>query len=252
MRLRADLHIHSCLSPCGDLSMSPRAIAERAARLGLSLIALTDHNTARNVPAFAAACRERGLAALYGCEVTSSEEAHVVALFDEPDVAVRFGDEMYASLPPLERDPERYGDQVVVDERETIVETLRSYLIGATSFPMNAIGRRIHELGGLFIPAHIDRSAFSVWSQLGFLPPDEYDAVEMVTPPPGLSPARGGTSAPRIDPLGYPVTVASDAHRPEDIGRRWIEFEADAPGVEGLRAAFREQRVDLCERPTQR
>lgn len=236
MTFRADLHIHSCLSPCGDLSASPRAIVRAAVEAGLHLIALTDHNTARNVPAFDGACREAGVAALYGTEVTTSEEVHVLALFADPDVAVQFGDEIYATLPPEERDPVRFGDQVVVDEEETIVEHLSSYLIGASTVPLSTLGRMIHDAGGLFIPAHIDRTAFSIWSQLGFLPPDRYDAVEMVGPP-------GTRVEPRIAPGPYPVTAASDAHRPEHVGLRWTEFEADEPSFGSFHAALAERRV---------
>jgi hypothetical protein len=253
MTICADVHIHSCLSPCGDLTMSPRTIADRALARDLNLVALTDHNTARNVPAFAQACRERGLAALYGCEVTSSEEVHVLALYADADTAVAFGDEVYATLPPFQHDPERYGDQVIVDAEETIVDTLGSYLIGASSLSLSELGRMIHARGGLFIPAHIDRTAFSIWSQLGFLPPDDYDAVEMVRPPQGTvsrTPSGSGRAAdsgaatePRIGPGPYPVIVSSDAHHPHDIGRRSIEFEADAPGMSGLRAALRQRRV---------
>ncbi|MFP4113650.1 MAG: PHP domain-containing protein [Spirochaetota bacterium] len=254
MTIRADLHIHSCLSPCGDLAMSPRTIADRALEAGLNLVALTDHNAARNVPAFAEACRERNLRALYGCEVTTSEEVHVLALYADVQTAVAFGDEIYASLPPLEMDPERYGDQVVVDTEETIVETLTSYLIGATSFSLSEVGRMIHDRGGLFIPAHIDRTAFSIWSQLGFLPTDDYDAVEMVGPP-GISravhrgsPTQPGTSAaaartPPIDPGRYPVVAFSDAHQPDLIGSSYTEFEADEPSLAAFRTALGECRV---------
>ena len=233
MTIRADLHIHSCLSPCGDLAMAPRTIAARAAERGLDLIALTDHNTARNVPAFAAACREAGIAALYGTEVTTSEEVHALALFGDPETAVRFGDEVYETLPREERDPERFGDQVVVDEVESIVDTLTSYLIGASAFTLTGLGRRVHELGGLFVPAHIDRSAFSVWSQLGFLPPDDYDAVEITG------------AAGRIDSGGYPRICSSDAHQPSRIGARSISFSGDRPGFDALASALRANAVSL-------
>jgi len=227
MTIRADLHIHSCLSPCGDLSMSPRTIAAAAAARGLDLVALTDHNTTRNVPAFAAACAEAGLAALYGCEVTTVEEVHVLALFGDAGRATAFGERVYASLPAIHRDPERFGDQVVVDVDENIVETLSSYLISATPWSLTDLGREIRESGGLFIPAHADRSAFSVWSQLGFLPPDAYDAVE-------LTGAKG-----RIDPGDHPRICSSDAHRPVEIGRRWIEIDGDAPSFAALVTALR-------------
>ena len=210
--------------------MSPRTIVDRAIRAGLNLIALTDHNTARNVPAFAAACRERHLAAVYGCEVTSSEEVHVLALFADEDAAVDFGDEIYRSLPPTRFDPERFGDQVVVDQHETIVDTLSSYLIAATPFPLTEVGRRIAERGGLFVPAHADRAAFSIWSQLGFLPAEDYDAIEL-------------TGTGHIDPGDIPVLACSDAHEPDAIGRRYTEFEADRPGFSALRDAIARRAV---------
>ena len=235
MTIRADLHIHSCLSPCGDLTMSPRAIAAAAVESGLDLLALTDHNTARNVPAFAAACRDRGIAAVFGCEATSSEEVHVLALFEEERNAIEFGDEIYASLPDARHDPVRFGDQVVVDEQETIVDTLQKHLIAASAWSLTELGRLIHERGGLFIPAHIDRGSFSVWSQLGFLPSDAYDAVERV--------GEG-----RIDSGDLPVIAASDAHEPARIGCRATEFEGARPGFAALRAALKERRVRTIAR----
>ena len=210
--------------------MSPRVIVDRAIRAGLNLVALTDHNTARNVPAFAAACREHRLAAMYGCEVTSSEEVHALALFAEEEAAVDFGDEIYRSLPPAHFDPARFGDQVVVDRHEVIVETLDAYLIGATPFPLAEVGRRVRERGGLFVPAHADRAAFSVWSQLGFLPADDYDAIEL-------------TGTGRIDPADTPVVACSDAHDPDAIGRRHTEFEADRPSFRALCEALARRAV---------
>lgn len=248
MTIRADLHIHSCLSPCGDLAMSPRAIVAAAIERSLDLIALTDHNTARNVPAFEAACRAAGIVALYGCEVTTSEEVHALALFADAVTAVRFGDEMTASLPDRPSGSRFDDDQVVVDEDEVVVEMLEEPLTAATTFSLSQTGRRIHELGGLFVPAHIDRWAFSVWSQLGFLPPDDYDAVEMIAPPhaaPGSARAaiEPNHGTPRIDPGVYPVVANSDAHYPADVGVRHTEFEAARPGFEALRSALAGGRV---------
>ncbi len=210
--------------------MSPRAIAAAAAESGINLLALTDHNTARNVPAFAAACRDQGVAAVFGCEATSSEEVHVLALFEHERDAIEFGDEVYATLPDVRHDPARFGDQVVVDEEESIVATLPKYLIAASAWSLTQLGRLIHGRGGLFIPAHVDRGSFSVWSQLGFLPVDEYDAVERV--------GEG-----RIDTGDLPVIAASDAHEPGRIGCRATEFEGAGPGFAALGAALRERRV---------
>jgi predicted metal-dependent phosphoesterase TrpH len=229
VRIAADLHIHSCLSPCGDLEMSPRSIARTARDRGLSLIALTDHNTARNTPAFAAACAEAGIAALYGTEVTTREEVHTLALFDGLDAALTFGEIIYQSLDLIPHDPDRFGDQVVVDGNEVIQDSLDRFLGAPSRYTLTEVGSLIHEHGGLFIPAHIDRSVYSVWSQLGFLPEDDYDAVEMIGAP------------HTIDPGTYPVTASSDAHMLHAIGRRRVEFEAgDAQDLfSALRSALK-------------
>lgn len=193
--------------------MSPRNIATAARERGLDLVALTDHNTARNTPAFSAACEAAGVAALYGTEVSTSEGVHALALFDDVDAARSFGEEIYASLESFPHIASRFGDQVVVDEDEMIVEELDQFLGTTSRFSLTKVGALIHERGGLFVPAHIDRSMYSVWSQLGFLPEDDYDAVEMI-----------GAEAD-IDPGRHTVTCASDAHFLQAIGRRFISFE---------------------------
>ncbi len=226
MTVRADLHVHSCLSPCGDLRSSPSAIAAAAREAGLQMLALTDHNTAENAPAFATACRREGVVPVFGAEATSSEEAHVLGLFADSGSAVEFGRRLYGTLPAAQFDPARYGDQVVVDDQEIIVETLDRLLIGASTYSLSELGRLIHELGGLFVPAHIDRTMFSVWSQLGFLPPGPYDAVERT--------AESG----RIDTGDLVVVSNSDAHVPEHIARRFFSFEADEPTFAELARAL--------------
>ena len=113
MLVKTDLHIHSCLSPCGSLEMSPKAIAEKGADLGLKLMALTDHNTALNCPAFEINCRENGIVPVFGVEVTSKEEAHIVALFETVETALDFGSFVYLLMPDMENNPEVLGDQIV-------------------------------------------------------------------------------------------------------------------------------------------
>jgi hypothetical protein len=197
------------------------------------MIALTDHNTCRNAEPFASACRQHGIVPLFGAEATSSEEAHVLGIFGDPDAGLEFGERLYASLPDFHPDPARYGDQVVVDQKELIVEELPKGLIGASGYSIHELGVMIHELGGLFIPAHIDRTAFSVWSQLGFLPPDSYDAVEVL-----------GHSE-RIDPVGYTAVCNSDAHHPEHVARRYFSYKAASPSLMTLRDALRSGSVQL-------
>ncbi len=180
MLYRFDLHIHSCLSPCGDLESAPSAIAQRAAEVGLNGIMLADHNTSRNAPALAEHCAAKGIACLYGMEVCSAEEVHALAVFDTLKQAEEMTELVYAALPKRVNQPEIFGDQPVVNAQDEIEELEWRLLGTATRLPINDIGEKIHALGGLFIASHIDRSTFSVCSQLGNISGDEkFDAVEL-------------------------------------------------------------------------
>ncbi|MBD3292398.1 MAG: PHP domain-containing protein, partial [Armatimonadia bacterium] len=227
MILRADLHMHSCLSPCGSLEMSPSAMAARAAELGLDVVALTDHNSALNTPAFAACCAEAGLVALFGLEVTTREEAHVLALFDAPAGALELSEWIYERLPEILNDPEELGDQVYVDAREEILGTVDRVLTAATDVSVDELARRVSGAGGLFVPAHIDRPYFSLPSQLGFLPDLPYDALE-ITRLPCI-----------IDTGGRPLITSSDAHYLPDIGSGFTELECERRDAAAVLRALR-------------
>ncbi|MFW5711460.1 MAG: PHP domain-containing protein [Spirochaetota bacterium] len=226
MQISADLHIHSCLSPCGSLAMSPRKIADAAAERGLEMLALTDHNSCRNAPAFEECCRKRGILPLFGMEVTSSEEAHVVCLFGEKATAMEFGEYVESRLPEIKGEPHMFGDQVYVDAEDNILGEVSRALIGATDISIDQLVPMVHEQGGLIFPAHIDRPAFSIVMQLGFLPDLPYDAVECIDP------------NCEIDTLGLRIITNSDAHYPEDIGTRPTEYAVDSISFEGLKAAL--------------
>jgi len=215
---RADLHIHSCLSPCGDLSASPRVIARSAREKGLHLIALTDHNSALNAPAFDAACRAEGLAAIFGIEITTREEVHALTLFPTVEAALEAGKEAYERLDSQKFDTESFGDQVWVDENEEIGGMLDKLLIlGATDLSLDELGDWSRSRGGILIPAHIDRPVFGVLGQLGFLPDGPFHAVECTRQ------LQDGITGP------WPVSASSDAHHPGDVGRRHLEFDGPRP-----------------------
>ena len=224
MIVRADLHLHSCLSPCGDLSMSPGFIARTARERGLKMAALTDHNSALNIPAFAAACAAEGITGIYGLEANTREEAHVLCLFETPEAALALGEFLYPLLPPIPNNPLKMGDQVYVDEEENILGEVEKWLPGGADIGLEELLEEVHSRGGLFIPAHIDRPAYSIPSQLGFLPPLAYDALESVTFP---TPVPLYPGAPRI-------IQNSDAHYPGDVAKRYTEFEMNTPGWQGL------------------
>lgn len=244
MTVRTDLHLHSCLSPCGDLSMSPAKIAEALAARGVQLAALTDHNSALNCPAFADACAKRGIVPLFGIEAQTREECHVLCLFPRVDQALALGEELYALMPDVPNVPERMGDQVYVDVDENIIGEVEKYLVASADLGLEDLAARALALGGLVIPAHVDRPAFSLTSQLGFVPDGPWDALELVRMPPddGQPPPEG-----RLDTRGYPLITSSDAHYLEHVGRR--AFDLDLAGdallgpdglvcVEAMRAAL--------------
>lgn len=226
MNIRSDLHIHTCLSPCGSLEMSPAAIAARAKSLGLDLIAVTDHNSAMNCPAFAAACEQHGIACLFGIEATSVEEVHILCLFETAEQALDMGDYLYGHLPDIRNVPEKLGDQVWVDEHDSILGEVERYLGNALSLTIGEIKEAVFSRNGLFIPAHIDKPVFSMVSQLGFLPEDEYNAVEIT---------RDISSVIYAE---YTAIANSDAHYLADIGKRWFEAECRTPCFEELKEAL--------------
>ncbi|MFO8063927.1 MAG: PHP domain-containing protein [Spirochaetota bacterium] len=228
---KADCHLHSCLSPCGDLDASPAAIVRAAARAGLDLVALTDHNSALNCPTFREAAESAGISALYGIEATTREEVHVLCLFESPEAALELGETVYQALPNIPVIPERYGDQVYVDIDDMILGEVDKHLIYAADYSIDELREMVTTAGGLFIPAHIDRAVNSIYSQLGFLPDAPYSAVEVTQSP---SP---------IDTRGNPVISNSDAHFLEDVGSRTFTFEAEAPTFDGLRSALRRHTV---------
>lgn len=232
MILRTDFHIHSCLSPCGDLDMSPAAIAARAKACGLDAVAITDHNSARHAPAFAEACAAAGLRALFGAEATTAEEAHVLCLFDDVDRAFRFGEWLYGLLPGVVCVPEKMGDQPVVNRFDEIEQTLDVYLGAATEVPLTDLCGEVLSRGGLFIPSHVDRPVTSLLSQLGRIPDLPYDAIE-------ISPRYDR----RRDPAGlrgrHAMLRSSDGHRIEEIGRGWTVLDPEEFSVAGIRDALR-------------
>jgi PHP family Zn ribbon phosphoesterase len=233
-RLRADLHIHTCLSPCGELTMSPRAVVEAARAAGLDIIAVTDHNTTENAAAVIEAAAGTALAVLPGIELTTAEEAHLLGLFDAGAVLGPFQAEVFRNLPDVPSKRKFVEDQVLVDAEDYVTGFSPRCLFGATLFSARETVELIHAHGGLAIACHIDREAFSLVSQLGFIPPDlELEAVE-VSPRADAANAR---EAFGVDP-GLPVVRFSDAHKPEEIGAATTDFLVASPTLDEIRLAL--------------
>lgn len=175
-----DLHIHSCLSPCGSDEATPADIAMLASMLGLNVVALTDHNTCKNCPAFFSAASEVGILPIAGMELTTAEEIHVLCLFPALENAMAFDEYVHTKLFPIANNVEIYGNQLIMNEDCELIGTEDICLINATSIDLYSLPTLISEYSGIIIPAHIDRSAFSLISSLGFIPDDcGFNCVEI-------------------------------------------------------------------------
>ncbi|HRT62083.1 MAG TPA: hypothetical protein P5551_06965 [Syntrophales bacterium] len=230
---RCDLHIHSCLSPCADLEMSPRALVRKSIDEGLDIIAVCDHNASENVRYVIKAAEGTNLVVFPGMEVTSSEEVHVLALFESQEALQKLQARVYEQLPG-QNDESIFGCQAIVNEQDEVEGLNERLLIGATGIPLDEIVRMIHELGGLAVASHVDREGFSILGQLGFIPKElPLDAVE-VSPRTGLKNARERFP----DIAAYPLVEFSDAHRLGEIGQGVTKIYLKRATLSELKMAF--------------
>ena len=236
MRLfKANLHIHTVLSPCGDLEMSPHNIVRQAAARGLDIIAITDHNTARQCRVVKQIAGRYGIHVLCGVEINTREEVHCLALFDQPEQIGLFDQELYQRLADIPNDPDRFGYQVVVDENDQILEQPAKLLISSVDMGIGEVEQRVHELGGLFVPAHIDRLNNGIIAQLGFIPPDlNCDALEISR---HTTREKLITQYPYLE--HYSFIQSSDAHFPQDIGAVYTLFQMEQPGIKEISLSMR-------------
>ncbi|HLB72595.1 MAG TPA: PHP domain-containing protein [Sedimentisphaerales bacterium] len=228
-KVRADLHLHTCLSPCADSRMQATAIVERAKKVGLDMIAICDHNSAENAAAVVKAGQRAGLAVIGGMEVTSSEEVHILGLFDTAADLMYMQDMVYENLPG-ENSEEAFGSQIVIDEWDNVVGKNPRLLIGATTLTVEQIVDSIHRWAGVAIASHVDRERFSLIGQLGFIPQGlDLDALEV---------SRSCSTVLEYD---YPVVTSSDAHFLDDIGRRSTCFMIESASLGEIRKALRRE-----------
>ncbi len=231
----ADLHIHSVLSPCGDLEMSPGRIVEKAVQKGLDIIAVTDHNHTGHARLVRKIGANRGIWVIYGVEVNTREEVHCLTFFDTDDQLDRFQQKLDETLPRIPNDTDLFGIQLIVDQNEHIVSEVNHSLYPGLNLGISEVANVVHELGGYFIPAHINRSMNGLYSQLGFLPEElEIDAVEIAR---NSDPEDLLVEHPEL--AAYQLLKSSDAHYVEDIGRRSSKMHMMEHSFEELGLALR-------------
>ena len=226
MRVKVDLHNHSCLSPCGSDDLTPALLAVEAMEQGIGILALSDHNSARNLPTFQEACELCSIMALFGIEVTTVEEVHVLTLFEKLEDALQFGSFIEFLLPPIKNNPRLFGNQLVVNMEGDVVETVEKLLISTSGIRFSDVIEEALSRDALVIPAHIDRCANSVLANLGFLPNLPYSALEAIRLP------------VKAETYNKTILTASDAHRLEEVGRRSCFLELEEISFEALKTAL--------------
>lgn len=211
--MQYDLHLHSCLSPCANDDMTPATIAGLAKLAGADLIAVTDHNSARNLPAVQCACAAYGLRLLPGIEVNTAEEIHMLCYFSTVETAISFGAILYERLPAFPYDPAVWGRQLVMDENDIILETVDKLLTGAVEMDIYEVKALCESMGGVAVPAHVEKESYSLLAVLGFLPDDlPFAAVEAKEPAKLPALVEKG-----FLPQGLEVLTSSDAHCMENV-----------------------------------
>lgn len=229
-----DLHLHSCLSPCGDGDMTPNNLVNMAALKELDMIALTDHNTCGNCPAVMKAAARAGIQVIPGMELTTAEEVHVVCLFPALENALAFDEYVYPRLMDVKNEPRIFGEQLILDENDEPVGSLEKLLVNATAIGIEKTPALVESFGGICFPAHIDRQSYSVLSNLGYIPPEcGFTAVEVYRPDAFFAAGHGELKE------SYCILTSSDAHRLEDMAERERCIHLETAGFDGLKARIK-------------
>lgn len=234
MKFKADLHIHTVLSPCGDLEMSPVKIIDAAKSRGLNIIGITDHNSTLNVATTEKLGEKAGVFVMCGAEITTREEVHCLCFLPNYESLLQFQNFINSRMIFFSNNPDKFGFQLVVDEEENILEEIPSLLINALDCGIDELQKVVDNLNGIFIPAHVDRPNYSLSSQLGFVPDGlKFDAME-------LSKYAERTEFFSKYPWfkEYKYIKSSDAHFLNDIGCVFTEFEMKHVSFENIRQAL--------------
>lgn len=222
--IKYDFHLHSALSPCGDMDMTPNNIVNMAKLIGLDAIAVTDHNSIGNARSAMKVGESVGLKVVPGMEVETNEEVHILTLYPDIRAAEYVAEIVYSRLPDIPNKPEIFGAQAFMDEEDNVIGYEDKTLISSADISINELFGYVEEAGGIFIPAHVDRHSYSVLTNLGFVPDDiDIKYIEV---------SRRTTDVAaylesRKDLKRYGILRNSDAHYLEDIGEPDEELPDD-------------------------
>jgi len=240
---RADLHIHTALSPCAMDEMTPPAIVAAAIECQLDIIAICDHNTAGNVAAVQEAARTASapLTVIPGIEVTTREEVHVLGLFASVESALAVGEAARQTLPAVTEISKRFGDQYLFDASGEVVGEEGKMLSTATSYTLEQTVGLIKGNGGFAIASHVDRPSHSVMSQLGLFPAEvDFDGIEISWV--GVQLGRDS----QFEWLNLPMTTSSDSHFLSEIGSGFLSITLKEPSFGELMSAIQQMQGKRC------
>jgi PHP family Zn ribbon phosphoesterase len=221
------------LSPCGGLEMSPRNLISRAKEVGLDIIAITDHNSMANCEVYQNEAHKNGIVCFWGVEIQTSEEIHIVALFESAEKAKAFDIELYESLLPIKNNPDFFGDQVVIDGEENIVRFEPKALINSSIWTLDEVIAKLEGYECLYYPAHIDAETYSIIGQLGFIPSNINFSTLGITAKCDLD--QFLVNYPYLK--GFSFNRSSDAHYLEEIGSGCTEYFLESPTIKDIRLA---------------
>ena len=235
-KYKADLHVHTVLSPCAEIEMLPPLIVSEAKIRGIDLIAITDHNASANISAVQKAALGSGITVLPGMELQTKEEVHVICLFDSIEQIVQFQNIVDQKLPPIKNRPEYFGEQLVVDDKGDFVRKEERLLITSTDLSINEAYSLVGEIGGIFIPAHVNRKANGLLEILGFVPVDiPILALEISR---HISPKDVKIFYPQIN--SFEIIQNGDVHRLSEFIGTTI-FEIENPSISEIKLAIRKE-----------
>ena len=230
----AELHVHTVLSPCAEVEMIPPLIIHEAIEKGINLIAITDHNATANINSVIKAAEGSGITILSGMELQTREEVHVLCLFDTLSQAEALQSIVATSMPNMQNNPDFFGEQFVVDETGDFIRREYALLLTSSSMTIKQACKAVGDLGGLLIPAHVNRKAFGLLPTLGFIP-DELSSSLVMEISRHITPEKAITEYSQLK--SRVLIQSGDVHRLDEfLGVN--QFEIAEPTIAELNKAF--------------